>query len=306
MSTDDHVASPSEDNQVDDLTVGGVLRRIREEKGISLNDVQNGTMIPRVKLKGLEDGDYEELGAEVFVSGYIRKYAKFVDADAEFLISIYRREIAEFAPSPEKLIPDTGGLTYIAELPGAPLWLRRMLKQYRHPPFNVVMASLVLVWLLMSSIFPGDRDNETKTPDVISDTAPATDSEALVGLGSGEYRPGLAEVQEETDIGYENPAPIVRQGPNLPVAVAESSQDSLLSFVFSDECWVEVKDKNGVSIFADNRFKGDNLRLFGEAPFNIMLGNARAVTLSMDGVAVDTNVSGSRRTLRLTLAKTEY
>ncbi len=78
-----------------------------------------------------------------------------------------------------------------------------------------------------------------------------------------------------------------------------SESEDLLLFSFNDSCWVEVKDAQGKVLFADSRAKGDNLQLFGQAPFSVMLGNAKAVDLLINGRQVSTLPPSGRKTLRL-------
>ena len=80
-----------------------------------------------------------------------------------------------------------------------------------------------------------------------------------------------------------------------------ASGQRLLEFQFNDDCWVEVRDASDSVIFADLKHKGDNLRLFGMPPLNIMLGNARAASLDVDGETMNIQVAGERKTLRFTV-----
>jgi cytoskeleton protein RodZ len=59
-----------------------------------------------------------------------------------------------------------------------------------------------------------------------------------------------------------------------------------LKFAFTDECWVEIKDARGSSIYSDLSESGDSLELVGKPPFHILLGNAPAVTLAFNGERV--------------------
>lgn len=83
----------------------------------------------------------------------------------------------------------------------------------------------------------------------------------------------------------------------LSSSSAGGSQDTL-EFSFSEDCWVNVEDATGRVLIAQLKRKGDNLQLFGRAPFNILLGNARAVTLMANGRLVSTEPPGSRKTYR--------
>ena len=67
-------------------------------------------------------------------------------------------------------------------------------------------------------------------------------------------------------------------------AAADTDQDAaVLQFAFTGDCWLEVRDAAGVLIYADLRSAGDTLALDGMPPFNILAGNAAAVTLRYRG-----------------------
>jgi cytoskeleton protein RodZ len=79
-------------------------------------------------------------------------------------------------------------------------------------------------------------------------------------------------------------------GPNIitvdatePGGGAESGQ---LQFRFSGDCWLEVRNAAGDLIYADLRRAGDVLELAGEAPFELLLGDARVVELDYQGEPV--------------------
>ena len=61
----------------------------------------------------------------------------------------------------------------------------------------------------------------------------------------------------------------------------------LLELVFVGDCWVEVFDREGRIVHMDMSLAGDSLRLEGEAPFSIRLGNAPAATLAFNGESVE-------------------
>lgn len=88
----------------------------------------------------------------------------------------------------------------------------------------------------------------------------------------------------------------------LSAAGGDQDGQDLLVMNFIEECWVEVNDANGKNIFAALQTPADTLQLFGEAPFTVMLGNARAVSLAINGRAVETEPRLGRNTLRLTVS----
>ncbi len=59
-----------------------------------------------------------------------------------------------------------------------------------------------------------------------------------------------------------------------------------LWFEFTEDCWVEVYDTEGLSLYQDLLRRRQSLRLLGRGPFQIQLGYAPGVTLEYNGEPV--------------------
>lgn len=66
----------------------------------------------------------------------------------------------------------------------------------------------------------------------------------------------------------------------------ESDQDKL-EFTFSAECWVEVYDVEKRPLVMDTKYAGETLELIGQGPFEVRVGNSRAVSLKVNGQKVE-------------------
>ena len=75
------------------------------------------------------------------------------------------------------------------------------------------------------------------------------------------------------------------QGRGSLITVTAEGNDKL-EFVFSDECWVEVTDATGESIYGDLNRTGSSLVIYGTAPFDVLFGKATAVQLAFNGEPV--------------------
>jgi len=73
---------------VNDL--GALLRAAREKKGVSLAEVEEATRIRRRYLEALEQGRYAGLPARVYVEGFLRTYALYLELDPQEVINMYR------------------------------------------------------------------------------------------------------------------------------------------------------------------------------------------------------------------------
>jgi cytoskeletal protein RodZ len=60
---------------------GQFLRRAREQRGLSIADLSRATRIKETQLERLEAAQLESLPAEVFVTGFIKAYARETGAD---------------------------------------------------------------------------------------------------------------------------------------------------------------------------------------------------------------------------------
>ena len=88
--------------------LGEFLRRERELRRISLDDVAERTKISRRYLEAIEEERYDRLPGEAFVRGFIRSYAQSVGLDPDDTLLIYNhsRMLHDVAPiRTERLFP---------------------------------------------------------------------------------------------------------------------------------------------------------------------------------------------------------
>ncbi|MBL8720834.1 MAG: helix-turn-helix domain-containing protein [Myxococcales bacterium] len=69
--------------------VGARLRRERELRGMSIEEIGRATRIPLVSLEKLETDRFDDLPGEVFVRGFLRGYAKAVGLSPEEVLAWY-------------------------------------------------------------------------------------------------------------------------------------------------------------------------------------------------------------------------
>ncbi|MBD8004086.1 helix-turn-helix domain-containing protein [Bacillus norwichensis] len=73
--------------------LGGRLRTAREEKGISLDQLQSMTKIQKKYLSGIEKGDYSQIPGKFYVRAFIKQYAEAVGLSPDELFEEYKNEI---------------------------------------------------------------------------------------------------------------------------------------------------------------------------------------------------------------------
>ncbi|WP_025771629.1 RodZ domain-containing protein [Thioalkalivibrio sp. HK1] len=75
----------------DDSEIGSRLRRAREESGRSIQEIAAELPLRPKILEALENDDFDNLPAPIFVRGYLRTYARQLDISPDPLLEAYER-----------------------------------------------------------------------------------------------------------------------------------------------------------------------------------------------------------------------
>jgi cytoskeletal protein RodZ len=65
---------------------GQYFRQQREERGLSLKEVENATSIRTVYLEAIEQGRFHQVISPVYAKGFVRQYANFIGLDGDRFI----------------------------------------------------------------------------------------------------------------------------------------------------------------------------------------------------------------------------
>jgi cytoskeleton protein RodZ len=80
-------------------TFGDKLKRERELRGVTLEEIAEATKIGTRSLKALEDEHFEQLPGGIFNKGFVRAYAKFLGLDEEQAVSDFMTAQGEQVPN---------------------------------------------------------------------------------------------------------------------------------------------------------------------------------------------------------------
>lgn len=78
--------------KIQSLTLGEKMRRSRNEKRITLPEIAKNTKIQLEYLEKLENGDYNNLPADVYVRGFLKSFAEYVGINEDYLIKSFVKE----------------------------------------------------------------------------------------------------------------------------------------------------------------------------------------------------------------------
>jgi transcriptional regulator with XRE-family HTH domain len=120
----------------DDFSIGGQLRRAREAKGLSLDDVAGRTRIPIRHLQNIEREEWDALPAATYAVGFTRNYANAVGLDGPGLARELRDRIG--GPSHRAAAPEYYAQADPARVPPKPLVFAAI--------FLAILIGAYLVW----------------------------------------------------------------------------------------------------------------------------------------------------------------
>lgn len=81
------------------------MREAREERGLTLLQVEIDTRIRSAILQALEEGDLDNLPPEPFLRGLIRSYASYLRLDVGQVLDLYAADRSPTVPSPAPPVP---------------------------------------------------------------------------------------------------------------------------------------------------------------------------------------------------------
>ena len=224
--------------------IGEILRQAREERQLSLAEVESKIKIRKRYLEALERGNYIVFPGNVYMFGFLRNYATFLNLDGEELVRKLKSDLGEekeevVAPKQKK------DSSYYNTINKSDFNYTKLLK------YLLIIVVLILVGLYFFYYFTNEPNNEFVPPkDVLEENTKEV------------VPPTEQEIGETVEPG-------VKQGIHLLLRVSEEQ---------GARCWVEVKIDGELS-YSGTIEQGEEMPFQGREKINVRLGNAGVVTL---------------------------
>jgi cytoskeleton protein RodZ len=84
-------------------SLGQELKRAREERGITLQEISNATHVGMRFLHAIENDTFDVLPGGVFNRAFVRKFAKQVGYDEEQAVRIYEEQLSAMGGEPQRI-----------------------------------------------------------------------------------------------------------------------------------------------------------------------------------------------------------
>ena len=274
------------------LELGTLLRKERERRGLSLENIAQQTRISLTSLEGIESGRSDLLPHPVYVRGFIKVYAKHLEMDLGEILSElkFEKEDAPYKPvyksaSPERVKDEpemrsarTGnrltmaGVVLLIAVAGATYWFFATTSEPAKP---VELAAQAPV----EEAAPPARVNEP--------------AEAPTEPESAADAPLVPEAAVNAPVATAQPAPAAPRSatPDQPVAQrpaqqaqAEQAQPAVTNTVVvqaREVCWLKATHEDG-TVREYMLQPGGSVRL-SFSKISLMLGNAGGVDITVNG-----------------------
>lgn len=297
---------------------GESLRREREMRGVSLEEISTTTKINLRFLQAIEAEDFAKLPGGIFTRSFLRAYAGYLGLDTERILVEYQL----VAP------PAVEGISSFNKT-SLPQARRGFLARF--VPVLVAAPLLASGYILYrySHRTPEIAASVTVTPPVSSPPVPATQSTAASpspqGVGSGATTSGTQDAtnlaaqpdktsspRDESLMSAEQPSSGGQPNPNVPTATGTATiglesapgnrgeprsavppsptaasrggeGDMVLEVVTTERAWVAV-DADGKTIFQRTLDPNEVKTFTAKDSFEVWTGNAQGTVLTLNGI----------------------
>ena len=298
----DDPAAPMPDAPEVPSSAGAVLRAAREAAGLSIDDVAQQLKLAPRQVHALEADDFARLPGRTFVRGFVRNYARYVGLPTDDVVALLPG--ADVAPSLERPTITPSGRPMGLLPTDTPA--RRSWTWWAIPLALLAIVAAAGYYELRRP--PGDShragsDKAASAPVAPSPqpsgsgTASATLPNPLTDGTGGPPPPASASPPAESTpvapAAGAAPASVAIPGSTTGVASgatstpASGTTDNQLVVTFKGTSWVQVRDRNGNVVLAQNGQPGTTQAVTGAAPLDIVIGNAGQVAVTYRGQPVD-------------------
>jgi cytoskeleton protein RodZ len=264
------------------LPPGRALAAAREQRNQTVAEIAQQLKLSATQVEALEAGDHARLPGPVFVRGFVRNYARLVELDGEALVA--RLALPQDPLAAGAAIPHSHNIPFPDGR--GPRW------PYVAAAIGVLALAVVLFEFMAT---PAVLPRAEPSPAMVVAPDPAV---------PGTVQPLPAVAPETIPVPAADasaPAAAEPVASALPSEPAKQPGDAELHFVFENQSWVEVRDRDDRIVFSQLNPTGAVQQVWGQPPLNVVIGNARGVRLTYNGrlfdLAPHTRVEVARFTL---------
>lgn len=268
------------------MKLGTYLQNKREKSGITLKEMERGSGIKRSVIQIIEAGDLTQLPEPKHARFLIRKYADFLNMDAEQTMERFEDEIPAAASGSQKRIQKSNQDFQ---------YLKKVLLG-----FITMIVVLFAVWLVLLQI--GSQGEIFETKRIYETSEEVTDTVEEEEEAPAEEETAESEGEETAETAEETPEPtaevnfVNREGNTLIYNVT-APEELTLELSGDESSWVSLTD-NLENNYLYEESDGGTFNIDPQATVvNLALGNSTSFDILLNGVGIDNSQRGNTVTV---------
>ena len=306
---------------------GQQLLLAREKAGMTIDEAARALNLKQEIVEAIEESAMDRLPPVAFVQGYVRTYARLLGLSEDKILQEFEEEVphemeSELVPRPPS--PDGANsqtpviklVTVLVVVLAVLVLIYALYSFYIKRTESVEQARLAADDASQQMPLEAPQEEpeavidepvpqQPETVDAPAEEAPETAEFAAespeqpsepIEQPEAQLEPPAELVEpasevEAEEVAEDDAAEAAREmtvDPTMPVPKPQPiTGGDVLAVSAEQECWAEIVDANDIRMFYGTIVPGRDLKLTGQAPFEVFLGNAPAVTLSLNSINID-------------------
>ncbi|MCD9023431.1 helix-turn-helix domain-containing protein [Cohnella silvisoli] len=260
--------------------LGALLRKAREQRGYTLDDIQEYTKIRKRYLEAIETGDYKVLPGSFYVRAFVKTYAESVGLDAEEVLRLYHKELPQ-PPAAETVRTEPRIKAGRRSVQHNDRWGKVAVSLLMWA-FPILIVVVVYIYL-SNNKGPGTQELNTNPPITTQTASPSasetvspstTPSESVTPPPPASNAVTLTLKETRNNVNYYEVTP---------------GTGHKLKLEITGESWIEVRadGKKGKKLFYKSVREAQPLTFDMTTPLYVSVGRTDHVTFYVDDVTFD-------------------
>ncbi len=269
---------------------GENLRREREKRNITLDQISQSTKIGTRMLQALEEDRFSQLPGGIFNKGFVRAYARCIGIDEDQAVAEYLEASGEVRPLP----PETPPPEPVPRIEATAQTREREL------PWGMFAALLLLAALALS--LWSHRQNKNDRAVTLPSSHPVSRSAAPVGQPANTaYNPAPGSTDKSSDARDSAPSGVTSTAlaatanttttanaattvtnPPPGASAASPQAEFLVVIQAREDSWTTISS-DGRTVYSGILRSGDQRAIRGRTEVVVKLGNAGGIDLFFNG-----------------------
>src|SRR5690625_826113 len=266
------------------MEIGELLKEAREEKGYTLDNIQEKTKIQKRYLVAIEQGDFNALPGKFYARAFIREYAEAVELDPEVVLADFKEE---------KEIPEEEPVKYTR------IDRTDKIKENKKSSILSFLPTVIVIFLIIAIIVVAIMYYQKSMSDSEGDEVQSEEKDEAEKV---EEEPNNNEEAEENEEDEEEDEEEEKDGefevvetgtgssPESTLEFNGAGEEVIVELETTSDTYLDVKDDNDEVYFSGTFTSGtsDNeFDLSGQERIYFNIGNASGVSIKINGTELE-------------------